>query len=54
MTDSWVQGNVHPNLQMGGTMGFTQRPDPAAFAAFDAARAGRLSAPGPPPPPTST
>ena len=54
VTDDWVQANVHPNLQEGGTRGFTQRPDPAAYAAFDAAPAGRLDAPPSPPPPPST
>ena len=54
VTDSWVQDNVHPNLQAGGTIGYTQRQDPAAYAAFDAARAGRTGASGRPSPPTAT
>ena len=47
---SWVLSTVHAHLQQGGLFGFQQRQDPAAFAAFDRARAGRLGN-GPPPPP---
>ena len=51
----WLLDNVHPNLRAGGAVGYVQREDVAAYAAFDAARAGRLSGDAPPPlPPASS
>ena len=51
----WVIDNVHPNMREGGAVAYVQREDVAAYAAFDAARAGRLSGDAPPPlPPASS
>ena len=45
----WVLDNVHPNLQAGGGVGYVQSQHGAAFAAFDAARAGQLGGEATPP-----